>query len=109
MRKHDLTNKKTTTKTKTMTMTIGHNLAEMCRTSPKDFAEVMAGFKPGMKIESETFMLGDTPLTVQVFPNGKFDEDTGYVTLILINNGDDDITDLKTINLNYTETVKAGW
>ena len=74
----------------------------------KDFAEEMAGFKPGMMIESEAFMLGDTPLTVQVFPNGKFDEDTGYVTLILINNGDDDITDLKTINLNYTETVKAG-
>ena len=33
----------------------------------KEFVEVMAGFKPGMLIESDPFMLGDTQLSIRVF------------------------------------------
>ena len=79
----------------------------------KDFAEEMAGFKPGMMIESEAFMLGDTPLTIWVYPNGALDEDKGHVSLFLINCGDAEIsvkgqviTDLETKNFS-TKVVKA--
>ena len=82
----------------------------------KDFAEEMAGFKPGMMIESEAFMLGDTPLTIQVFPNGELDEDKGRVSIFLFNHGDDEIkvkgqliTDLETRDFSYTASVQFGW
>ena len=57
----------------------------------QDFADVMAGFRPGKKIESEAFMLGDTPVTIAVYPNGEVDEYKGHVSIFLYNNGDDDI------------------
>ena len=80
----------------------------------KDFVEVMPGFKPGRSIESEIFLLGDTPLTIKVYPNG-VQPFKGHVSIFLYNNGDDDInvkcqliTDLKTGNFNYTKLAKAG-
>ena len=84
----------------------------------KNFAKVMAGFKPGMLIESDPFMLGDTPLAIRVYPNGDRHSSKGHVSLFLQNNGDDDIrvkgqliTDLNTIDFEYTEFVQAkgGW
>ena len=45
----------------------------------EDFVEVMARFKPGKTIESDQFMLGDTPMSIQVLPNGEEDEDEGHV------------------------------
>ena len=41
----------------------------------KDFVEVMCRVRHGKCIESAPFMLGDTPLAIQVFPNGEADED----------------------------------
>ena len=84
----------------------------------KNFVKVMAGFKPGMLIESDPFMLGDIPLAIRVYPNGDEDLFKGHVSLYLRNKGDDDIsvkgqliTDLDTMDFVYTETVKArgGW
>ena len=82
----------------------------------QDFADVMAGFRPGKKIESEAFMLGDTPLTIAVYPNGQVDEDKGHVSIYLYNYGDDDInvkcqliTDLETRDFSYTASVQFGW
>ena len=80
----------------------------------KNFARVMGGFKPGMYIDSDSFMLGDTPMSIRVYPNG--DNDTkGHVTLFLYNDGDEDIsvkgqliTELRTMDFDYTETVRAG-
>ena len=81
----------------------------------KDFVEVMARFKPGKSIESDKFMVGDTPMAIEVYPNGLVDKDKGYVSLFLLNYGDEDIhvkgqliTDLDTLNIDYTETVDAG-
>ena len=89
----------------------------------KNFVEVMGGFKPGMFIESDPFMLGDTPLVITVYPNGDVDDCEGHVSLFLHNNGDEDIsvkglltaslkgqlvTVLEDMNFDYTETVRAG-
>ena len=80
----------------------------------KNFVDVMAGFKPGMCIESDQFMLGDTPLSIMVYPNGDSHYFKGHVGLYLHNNGDDVIrakgqliTDLNTMNFEYTEFVEA--
>ena len=45
----------------------------------KDFVEVMARFKPEKSIESDQFMVGDTPMKIQVYPNGVYKRDKGYV------------------------------
>ena len=58
----------------------------------KDFVEVMGGFEPGRSIVSDPFMLGDTPLSIEVYPNGIHDMVKGYVSLFLFNNGDHDIS-----------------
>ena len=34
----------------------------------KNLVEVMAGFQPGEEIDSDTFMLGDIPLRIHVYP-----------------------------------------
>ena len=81
----------------------------------KDFVEVMARFKPEKSIKSDEFMVGDTPMTIQVYPNGEDDDDKGYVGIYLDNEGDEDIsvkgqliTDLDTFDIDYTKTVEAG-
>ena len=42
----------------------------------KDFVEVMTTSKPGEKYNSDTFMVGDIPMAISVFPNGD-KKDTG--------------------------------
>ena len=85
----------------------------------KDFVEVMRGFEPGSSIRSDPFLLGDTPLEIEVFPNGIDDEAKGHVSLYLNNNGERDIKvkgqldttghDLPPfIDFDYTHTVEAG-
>ena len=79
----------------------------------KNFARVMGGFKPGMCIESDSFMLGDIPLSIMVYPNGDKEENKGHVSLFLYNDGDENIsvkgqliTELRTMDFDYTETLK---
>ena len=80
----------------------------------KNFVEVMAGFKPGMKIESDPFNVGDTPMAIEVFLNGTNEDEKGFVGVLLRNNGNADIrvvcefiTEVKTGGFDYSETVTA--
>ena len=69
----------------------------------KNLVGVMGGFKPGKRIESEKFMLGDIPLAN--------DERKGHVGVYLENKGDVDsvkcqiITDVRTLSVDYKEPV----
>ena len=78
----------------------------------KEFVEVMRGFDCGMFIKSDSFMVGDYPLSIRVYPNGV--EYDSYVGVFLHNDGDSAITvkgvlttDLDTINWD-TEEIQAG-
>jgi len=81
----------------------------------KDFANVMGEFKPGQRIQSEPFLVGDAPFAIEVYPNGEDHQDKGHVSLFLQSKGDRDIsvkgeliTDVKTKSFDYTETWPAG-
>ena len=76
------------------------NLTVFAKTSPikataklviKDFEEVMKGSNPGVKYDSNTFMVGDTPMAMTVYPNGFLQDDRGYVSVYLCNNSTADI------------------
>ena len=54
----------------------------------KDFLEVMKTSQPGKSYASDTFMVGDAPMAIEVFPNGDIDEYKGYVGVFLDNLGD---------------------
>ena len=54
----------------------------------KNLVGVMAGFQTGENIESDTFMLGDAPLIIRVYPNGIREEVKGFVSVYLYNPGD---------------------
>ena len=58
----------------------------------KDFLDVMVTSTPGKSYSSDTFMVGDTPLTIEVFPNGSREELKGNVSVYLCNRSDADIT-----------------
>ena len=81
----------------------------------KNFVEVMAGFKPGRFIKSEPFNVGDTPMTIKVFLNGRDEARKGNVGVFLRNHGLADInvkcqliTEVETWGFGYEETVVAG-
>ena len=81
----------------------------------KNFAEVMAGFKPGRFIQSEPFNVGDTRMAIKVYPNGEDDERKGNVGVFLMNLSNADvsvkcqlITEAVTWRIEYTEPVRAG-
>ena len=54
----------------------------------KDFVELMSVCKPGKSYHSDTFMVGDTPMLVVVYPNGVEEEYKGFVSVYLSNKGD---------------------
>ena len=58
----------------------------------KDFLDVMSACEPGNDCCSEVFMVGDTPMSIVVFPNGDREEDKGNVAISLENRGDAAIT-----------------
>ena len=51
----------------------------------KDFVDVMSKYIPGKSCSSDSFMVGDTPMAIQVFPNGYLEQDRGYVSVGLMN------------------------
>ena len=57
----------------------------------KDFLEVMRTSLPGKEYVSDTFMVGDTPMAITVYPNGFLQDDRGYVSVYLCNNSTVDI------------------
>ena len=84
----------------------------------KNFVEVMAGFKPGRFILSDPFNVGDTPMAIKVYLNGRDNKETGNVGVFLMNHSDADInvkcqlnTDVATWEFSYTDKVDArgGW
>ena len=56
----------------------------------KDFLVLMEASKPGKYFKSDTFMVGDTPMGVKVYPN-EFQYE-GYVSVYLCNKSAADIT-----------------
>ena len=80
----------------------------------KDFLEVMHAFPPGKSFESVPFMVGDTPMTIEVFPNGFDDDYSEYVSIFLNNKSNQRvsvkcqfITDLATLEFDYEDYVGA--
>ena len=45
----------------------------------------MKAFPPGKSFESDPFMVGDTSMAIEVFPNGSCDENKGNVGIFLVN------------------------
>ena len=79
----------------------------------QDFVEVMKTSKPAKYYISDNFMVGATPMAIQVYPNGQKYEFKGNVSVFLWNQSDADITvkcqfvtDAKTDDHN-NEVVKA--
>ena len=80
----------------------------------KDFLEVMKAFPPGKSFESVPFMVGETPMTIEVYPNGYDKKYKGHVSIFLRNKSNEDInvkcqfiTDVKTDEFDYEDTVEG--
>ena len=80
----------------------------------KDFLEVMKAFPPGKSFESVPFMVGDTPVTIEVYPNGDERKYKGHVSIFLRNKSNEDInvkcqfiTDVDTDEFDYEDTMEA--
>ena len=81
----------------------------------KNMVRVMAGFKPGQIIESHEFKIGDHPLLIRVYPNGRDENFKGYVSVYLKNKGDVElsvksllITDVTTDVIDYQLPLRVG-
>ena len=61
----------------------------------QDFLEVMKTSEPGKCYASDTFMVGDTPMTIKVYPNGDEDKNSGNVSVFLKNQSDAALTTVK--------------
>ena len=71
----------------------------------KDFVYVMSSSQPGKYYESKSFMVGDTPMAIRVYPNGFSNpQTTGVVSIILWNNSDSNIT----VNYQFITDVRSG-
>ena len=82
----------------------------------KDFLDVMKISKPGKCYASDTFMVGDTPMVIEVYPNGHVDERKGFVSVFLDNKSDAKITvkyqfitEAKTWNSEREMKAKRCW
>ena len=51
----------------------------------KDFVEVMKASEPGKSYSSDTFMVGEMPMAIEIYPNGFEEEDRGEVSVFLSN------------------------
>ena len=81
----------------------------------KNLVEMMAGIEVGKAIETDPFMVGETPMTIGVFVNGEVEEERGTISIFLYNNGDEDIrvkcqliTDPVTREFGYDKIVMPG-
>ena len=58
----------------------------------KNFLKELALFCPGDKLSSETFMLGNTPLEIDIYPNGHiWDKDDGKLVMFLCNKSKEEV------------------
>ena len=98
----------------TIVRVVGQSEVVRAKLVIKDFANVMGEFKPGKSIQSEPFLVEDTPLAIAVYPNGDEHENQGHVSLFLRNKGDQDlsvrgelITDVKTTEFGFVFPLPA--
>ena len=58
----------------------------------KDFLKELELFCPGDKFSSKTFMLGKTPLEIDIYPNGHiWGKDDGKLCMFLCNKSNEDV------------------
>ena len=58
----------------------------------KDFLKELELFCPGDKFSSKTFMLGKTPLEIDIYPNGHiWGKDDGKLWMFLCNKSNEDV------------------
>ena len=83
----------------------------------KNLVEVMRGLEVGKFIESDTFKVGETPMSIQVYVNGHIhvEESKGWIGIFLRNKTNADIkvkcqfiTDVKTFGFGYEQAVPPG-
>ena len=81
----------------------------------KDFFEVMKTSEPGKWYATDTFMVGDTPMAIKVYPNGAVDKNKGNVFVFLSNQSDaalsvkcQFITDVKTSSFDIKMPANEG-
>ena len=82
----------------------------------KDFVEVMKTSKPGKCYVSDTFMVGETPMAITLYPNGYDDQCKDNVSVFLWNQSDADITvkcqfitEAKTWSFDFKVKAKKCW
>ena len=80
----------------------------------KKFVKVMKVIRPGESFESEPFMVAGTPMTIEVFPNGKCEQAQGQVSIYLDNKSSVNIrllcelvTDVNTVRVDHSHLVPA--
>ena len=61
----------------------------------KDFVDVASSSEPGKFYESKSFLVGDIPVAIRVYPNGFTNEQKGWVSIFIWNKGDAGIHDAK--------------
>ena len=70
--------------------------------------------EPGKYYDSDTFMVGATPMAIRVYPNGYYDKYKGNVSVFLFNQSGAAltvkfITEAKTWSFNNEVRAKRGW
>ena len=83
----------------------------------KDFVDVMSKYTPGKSCRSDSFMVGDTPMAIKVYPNGFDEQQSGHVSIALRNLSQTIAvsvkcqfeTDLKTWEFEHDISPRYGW
>ena len=70
----------------------------------KDFVEVMKTSQPGKSYSSDTFMVGEIPMAIEIYPNGSEEEDRGEVSVFLSNQSD---ADLDMVKCQFVTEIKT--
>ena len=70
----------------------------------KDFVEVMKTSQPGSSYSSNTFMVGEIPMAIEIYPNGFDEEDIGEVSVFLSNQSD---ADLDMVKCQFVTEIKT--
>ena len=92
------------------------DVQETAKLTIKDFVEVMKTSKPGKSYHSDTFMVGETPMAITLYPNGYEDQYKGNVSVFLWNQSDAHIsvkwqliTDALTLSFDHEVPAKKAW
>ena len=70
----------------------------------KDFVEVMKTSQPGKSYSSDTFMVGEIPMAIEIYPNGSDEVEKGEVATFLSNHSD---VDLDMVKIQFVTEIKT--